>query len=206
MSNELEQAKKHLADALEKSNAADAAVGAARTEEVRLAGAVAAALAAERIEAESSEPTKNPALAALTARVRDAQDAARLHQYRLKRLETDAAMAQSDYTDRFVVLQKFELQAAHAAAAVAAQAWNDALDAAAQAKRQYIASLAPLRAGEDAGSYEPANIGRVIRWSVTIALLETELCGGKDYNGRPIESAADIRKEIGYVSHMPLLS
>lgn len=199
----LARAKKHLATASDKSNAAAQAVGAGNAEASRLVEQLQAAIEAERVAAEQGLCTPD-----LTERVRAGQDAIRLHGYRLKKLEADYAMKQSDYTDAFRIQQAAELRVAHYEAQIAADAFDAALDAAAAAKREYLSKLATVRGlSADTYRYMPDNVGRAIRWSVTLTLLaDGELFPGRDVNGNKIESAPDIRVLLNGMDRVPLLT
>jgi hypothetical protein len=190
LQTEVQNAQRHLDEALTKANAASTALGEARNEEVRLAKVLAEAFAAEKCAAENGKPTKK-----LTAAVRDAQDVARLHAYRLKRLEADAAEAQAIYADPRVDLYD------------AANVFEAALDGAAAAKQEYLRKLSAVRGLSDEHAvvdFEQGNVDRVVLQVVVSRLLERELHTGKDHMGRPILSAADIHQQFG-VQRMPLI-
>lgn len=175
------------------------AVGNAETELAALRAELSNAELAERKAAENGEPT-----AKHTARIRDLQDSIRVKGYRLDRLKADAEKASAEYARAFAETQAAEQSVAHKKLREVAEKFEAALDAAADAKREYLAALHEfaehVNAGrkDKSGTFRQDNINRVILWAVTTRLLEREQYAGKTLGGGvAILSAADIRQQIG---------
>jgi DNA repair exonuclease SbcCD ATPase subunit len=207
MTTELEilaQAQANEAEALKRFEAASTAVNEAEQKLASLRTELANAEASERIAAEEGKPT-----AAHTKRIRDTQDALRVGGYRLDRLKKDAAERQNEYTHAFQQTQEAERVISHSKLREAADAFEVALNKAAEAKRAYLDALSEYRSyvvspgtGRNT-TLAPDNVARVILQHVTCRLLDRELFTGKDYRGVPILSAADIRRDFG--GDMPLI-
>lgn len=201
----LGQARTNEAEALKRLEAASTAVREADAKLAALRQELATAERAERAAAEENRPT-----AEHTKRVRDLQDALRVGTYRKDKLQRDAAERQSEYSAAFNARTEADKVLAHGKLREAADKFDAALDAAAEAKRNYLAALDEYR-GYFGGAVRTnrtetlsaANVSRVLLQHITCRLLESELFTGKDYLGRPILSAADIRRDLG--TDMPLI-
>ena len=203
---ESEQARQHVAAALEKFQRASAAVDSADIEKGRLAKVLAEATDAERCAAENARPAGE-----FTARVRDAQDAVRLHSYRLGKLGVEAESKRIDWQDRETRSRARRTGGGTLArAAAAADKLLSSLDSAAQDKETYLQAISDLRAkasfvaNGDPATLLVSRIYSALCGAIVTRILDQELYSGRDYRGVPIESAADIRQQIGQ-QHSPLI-